>query len=105
MSADCENASETNKDKLDEILNKVNRCNKNVKMVIEMLERVKGANEARARPMSNAQSGYVAKDSSEYKNKKQVYLTKLNNKEIKQPRPETLKFYEIDYDEDAEKYV
>ena len=37
--------------------------------------------------------------------KKQVYLTKLNNKEIKQPRPETLRFYEIDYDEDAEKHV
>ena len=32
-------------------------------------------------------------------------LTKLNNKEIKQPKQTTLNFYEIEYDEDEEKYV
>ena len=89
MSADCENASETNKDKLDEILNKVNRCNKNVKMVIEMLERVKGANEARARPMSNTQEGAT------YENKRKAYLTKLNAGEIREPKEQTLNYYQV----------
>ncbi len=37
--------------------------------------------------------------------KTKVYLTKLNNKEINQPRQETPNFYEIDYEEDAGKYV
>ena len=89
MSTDCENASETNKDKLDEILNKVNRCNKNVKMVIEMLERVKGANEARARPMSNTQEGGT------YENKRKAYLTKLNAGEIREPKEQTLNYYQV----------
>ena len=89
MSADCENASETNKDKLDEILNKVNRCNKNVKMVIEMLERIKGANEARARPMSNTQEGAT------YENKRKAYLTKLNAGEIREPKEHTLNYYQV----------
>jgi len=89
MSADCENASETNKDKLDEILNKVNRCNKNVKMVIEMLERIKGANEPRARPMSNTQEGAT------YENKRKAYLTKLNAGEIREPKEQTLAYYQV----------
>ena len=99
MNVDDENVSETNLEKLVEITNKLNRCNKNVKLILEMIEKMNLANE------SKTQSGYVAKGSSEYKNKKQVYLTKLNNKEIKQPRPETLKFYEIEYDGETEKYV
>ena len=89
MSADGENTSETNKDKLDEILNKVNRCNKNVKKVIEMLERIKGANEARARPMCNTQEGAT------YENKRKAYLTKLNAGEIKEPKQTTLDYYQV----------
>ncbi len=89
MSADGEHASETNKDKLDEILNKVNRRNKNVKMVIEMLERIKGANEPKARPMSNAQEGAT------YENKRKAYLTKLNAGEIKEPKQTTLDYYQV----------
>ena len=91
--------SEANIEKLDELTNKLNRCNKDIKLVLELLEKMNEPNEKKT------QVGYVAKGSSEYKNKKQVYVTKLNNKEIKQPRPETLRYCEIEYDEDEEKYV
>ena len=100
MDVDEENISDSNLEKLTEITNKLNRCNKNVKLVLELLEKLSKASETKKQG-----GGYVEKGSAEYKNKKQVYLTKLNNKEIKQPRRETLNFYEIDYDEDAEKYV
>ena len=99
MSGDDVKMTVNTVDKLDELTNKLSRCNKNIKLVLELLQKMSEANEKKT------QGGYVAKGSSEYRNKKQVYLTKLNNKEIKQPRPETLRFYEIDYDEDAEKYV
>ena len=98
MSLDNENVSDSNLEKLDEITNKLNRCNENIKLVFELLEKLSKASE-------NKKQGGGYGGSAEYKNKKQVYLTKLNNKEIKQPRRETLNFYEIDYDEDAERYV
>ena len=50
------------------------------------------------------QTTYIAPNSAEFKNKRAVYLTKLNNKEIKQPKESTLKYYKIDYDEDTEMY-
>ena len=100
MDVDEENISDANLEKLTEITNKLNRCNKNIKLVLELLEKLSQAKEE-----TKKQSGYVQKGSAEYKNKKQVYLTKLNNKEIRQPRQETLNFYEINFDEDAERYV
>jgi len=51
------------------------------------------------------QGAYVAKGSPEHKDKKQAYLRKLNNKEIKQSLQATLSFYEIHFDEGAERYV
>ena len=44
-------------------------------------------------------------DETTYKNKRAVYLTKLNNKEIRQPKQSTLNYYKIDYDEDTEIYA
>ena len=100
MDVDEENISDANLEKLTEITNKLNRCNKNIKLVLELLEKLSKASETKKQG-----GGYVEKGSAEYKNKKQVYLTKLNNKEIRQPRQETLNFYEMNFDEDAERYV
>ena len=41
----------------------------------------------------------VDNDSAVYKNKRNVYVSKLNNKEIKFPKKETLEYYEIKSDE------
>ena len=38
MSWDNENVSDTNLEKLDELTNKLNRCNKNVKLVLDLLQ-------------------------------------------------------------------
>ena len=85
--SDCSVGKE---DKLDEILNKVNRVNKNVKMLMEMMERIKGANDPKyTKPIDNAT----------YENKRKAYLTKLNAGEIKQPKDTTMEYYNIQQDE------
>jgi len=96
MSVDNENVSDTNMEKLDELTNKLNRCNKNIKLVLELLEKLAKSNETKTE--------YKPMDETTYKNKRAVYLTKLNNKEIKQPKQSTLQYYKIDYDEDNEVY-
>ena len=39
-----------------------------------------------------------------YENKRNAYLTKLNNKEMLQPKPTTLEYYKITYDEETKTY-
>ena len=95
MSLDNENVSDTNLEKLDELTNKLNRCNKNVKLVLELLEKLSKASETKTE--------YKPMDETTYKNKRAVYLTKLNSKEIKNPKIQTLNYYKIDYD-DTETY-
>ena len=97
MSLDNENVSDTNLEKLDELTNKLNRCNKNIKLVLELLEKMSKAKE-------QTKTEYKPMDETTYKNKRAVYLTKLNNKEIRQPKIQTLNYYKIDYDEDTETY-
>ena len=97
MSLDNENVSDTNLEKLDEITNKLNRCNKNIKLVLDLLEKMSKAKE-------QTKTEYKPMDETTYKNKRAVYLTKLNNKEIRQPKIQTLNYYKIDYDEDTETY-
>ena len=45
MSCDNENVSDTNLEKLNELTNKLNRCNKNVKLVLELLQKLHEASE------------------------------------------------------------
>ena len=66
MSANNETVSDTNLEKLDEITDKLNRCNKNIKLILELLEKSSKANETKK------QGGYVSKGSPEYKNKKNI---------------------------------
>ena len=44
------------------------------------------------------------KDSDAYKNKRSVYVNKLNNKDIKFPKTETLEYYEIKFDDQERAY-
>ena len=44
------------------------------------------------------------KDSDAYKNKRSVYVNKLNNKDIKFPKKETLEYYEIILDDKNRAY-
>ena len=96
MSADEGNVSDANLEKLTEMNNKLSRCNKNIKLILELLEKLNKASENKTE--------YKPMDETTYKNKRAVYLTKLNSKEIKQPKQSTLNYYKIDYDEDTELY-
>ena len=39
-----------------------------------------------------------------FKNKRNIYLGKLNDKSIKEPKPSTLQYYNIKYDEFEKRY-
>ena len=99
MSGDDVKMTETNVDKLDELTNKLNRCNKNIKLALELLQKMSEATEKKT------QTTYIAPNSAEFKNKRAAYLTKLNNKEIKNPKESTLQYYKIDYNEDIDQYA
>ena len=78
-------------------LNKVLEQNKNILEILQEMDKKK--------PVTNSyQSKEVDRTNAEYKNKKQVYLNKLNNKEIKEPKASTMAFYQIDYDEETGVY-
>ena len=78
-------------------LNKVLEQNKNILEILQEMEKKK--------PVTNSyQSKEVDRTNGEYKKKKQVYLNKLNNKEIKEPKSSTMAFYQIDYDEETQLY-
>ena len=67
--------------------------------VILRLERIeKLLNERSARDMNSTPVDAT------FENKKNVYLTKLNNKDILQPKPTTLEYYKIKYDEETKTY-
>ena len=40
-----------------------------------------------------------------YENKKNAYLTKQNNKDILQPKPSTLEYFNIKYNEETKTYA
>ena len=46
----------------------------------------------------------LVKDSEMYKNKRNVYINKLNTGEIGYPKRETLEYYEIKYDDEHKVY-
>ena len=45
------------------------------------------------------------KSSDTYKNKRNVYVNKLNNCEIKEPKQQTLDYYGVKFDEVKREYV
>ena len=45
------------------------------------------------------------KNSDTYKNKRNVYVNKLNNCQIKEPKQETLDYYGVKFDEVKREYV
>ena len=54
---------------------------------------------------NNYQAKEVDRDSSEYKNKRNIYVKKLNEKVIKEPKQSSLDYYQVKYKEDTKKYI
>ena len=68
---------------------------------LELIEKaVNKLNEEKPKPVKKP----MDKDSDAYKNKRSVYVNKLNNKGIKFPKKETLEYYEIKFDNQERAY-
>ena len=88
-----------------------------LELLFPRLEKVLGQNEytlnilksMNIKPTYNNNNSYQAKevdrDSSEYKNKRNIYVKNLNEKIIKEPKQSSLGDYQVKYKEDTKKYV
>ena len=85
--------------KLEGMNKKLISMQKIVKTILEKMEqKICGANEAVDRKAHGKPAG------SSFEEKQKSYLEMLNNKRIKDPKPSTLEFYNIEFDKDKNMY-
>ena len=80
------------------------KCYVNTMDILKMLEEM---NEKIDNIEKNTKPRYMKPNTDKeasYENKKNVYLTKLNNKEILQPKQTTLDYYKIKYNQKDKLY-
>ena len=77
--------------------------------IMEQNKRIYQLLESMKKPAYNNTNNYqpkeVDRESTEYKNKRNVYIIKLNEKVIKEPKQSSLDVYQVKYIEDTKKYV
>ena len=87
---------------VDKLILKIDEIMEQNKRIYQLLESMK-------KPAYNNTNNYqpkeVDRESTEYKNKRNVYIKKLNEKVIKEPKQSSLDFYQVKYIEDTKKYV
>ena len=86
---------EENPDTLKEILAKVNRCNKNVKTMMEMLKSIDERLPARKVGNQNGEQKPIGRPAGNYESKRQQYLEMLKAGKITTPKEQTLEYYKI----------
>ena len=80
------------------------KCYDNTLEILKLLEEM---NEKIENIEKNTKPRYMQSNTDKeatYENKKNVYLTKLNNKEILQPKQTTLDYYKIKYNKKDKVY-
>ena len=90
-----------NKNKLDELMNKLTRCNKNIKIIMETVAMIdqKLGEKSDAKNEKN-ESKPIGRPVGTWENKRDAYFEMLKTGRVKNPKPETLKYYKIFHDED-----
>ena len=87
---------------VDKLFLKIDEIMEQNKRIYQLLESMK-------KPAYNNTNNYqpkeVDRESTEYKNKRNVRIKKLNEKVIKEPKQSSLDFYQVKYIEDTKKYV
>ena len=87
---------------VDKLFLKIDEIMEQNKRIYQLLESMK-------KPAYNNTNNYqpkeVDRESTEYKNNRNVYIKKLNEKVIKEPKQSSLDFYQVKYIEDTKKYV
>ena len=94
-----ENDNEDMPSKLEAMNKKLSSMNKIVKTILEKLEgKICGGNEA------VETRGHGKPRGTTFEEKQQSYLDMLNNNRIREPKPETVNFYKIQFDKDKNMY-
>lgn len=94
-----ENDSEDMPSKLEAMNKKLSSMNKIVKTILQKLEeKICGGNEA----VENKSHGKPR--GTTFEEKQASYLEMLSNKRIKEPKPQTVEFYHIQFDKDKNIY-
>ena len=70
-----------------------------VNSLVERVVKLEG-NKENIKPINNKPNIMDAN----YNNRRSAYISKLNNKDIKQPKEETMKYYNVVYDADKNVY-
>ena len=82
------------------LLEKVLEQNENILKILESMNIKPTYNNN-----NNCQAKEADRDRREYKNKPNIYVKKLNEKVIKEPKQSSLDYYQVKYKEDTKKYV
>ena len=105
-----------NTDKLAELTNKLNRCNKNIKTIMETLKTIEGKltepkkeekkddNKERERMNKIFEKRQIGRPVGSWDDKRKQYLEWINTGKITEPKDQTLMYYKIRRDEDTNKY-
>lgn len=94
-----ENENEDMSPKLEAMNKKLSSMNKILKNLLEKLEqKLCGANE------TVDTRGHGKPRGTTFEEKQQSYLDMLNNRRIREPKPQTLEFYHIQFDKDKNMY-
>ena len=100
-----------NPDRLAELTNKFNRCNKNIKTIMETLKTIeeklsetKKEDKKEDKMKKAFEKKQIGRPVGTWDEKRKQYLEWINTGKITQPKIATLDYYKIDFDEDEGKY-
>ena len=103
-----------NTDKLAELTNKLNRCNKNIKTIMETLKTIEEKltepkkeekKDDKERMDKIFEKRQIGRPVGSWDEKRKQYLEWINKGKITQPKEQTLEYYQIFKDTETEKYV
>ena len=92
-------SSEEIKSPIKKLKEEVKELKELVNSLVERVVKLEG-NKENIKPSDNKPNIMDAN----YNNRRSAYISKLNNKDIKQPKEETMKYYNVVYDADKNVY-
>jgi hypothetical protein len=89
-------------DKMNDLVKKLNRCNNNIKLILEMMKNIdEKLGSGKSEPVEKKPVGRPA---GTYESKRQQYFDMLTSGKISMPKPTTLQYYRIIKDDFEDTY-
>ena len=102
-----------------ELINKMSRYNKNTKALMELIGRVsekldkvldwngkeKNVDDEKEKMDKIFEKKQLGRPRGDHKTKRLQYFEMVKNKKIKEPKPQTLEYYKINYDKSSDTYT